>query len=124
MMKKILPLVLLPLMLAGCSTTFTNLTSLQQPRNAANLYTVEVALTTRQQTLQWETIQPQVLVGKAAYPMHATPLMNNRWEALIPVPAGKNEVRYQYKFDFQYNAFGPRKEDSARSPAYRLRIVE
>lgn len=124
MIKKILPLVFLPLLLAGCAATFTNLTSLQQPRNANNLYTVEVAFTTRQQSLQWETINPQVIVGKEFIPMHPTPLMKNRWEALIPVPAGKSEVRYQYKFDFQYNAFGPRKEDSAKSPAYRLRIVE
>ena len=124
MMKKLLPLVLLPLMLAGCATTFTNLTSLRQPRNANNLYMVEVAFTTRQQSLQWETIQPQVVVGSEFIPMHATPLMKNRWEALIPVPAGAREVRYQYKFDFQYNAFGPRQTDSARSPGYVLRITD
>ena len=124
MIKKILPLVLLPLMLAGCAATFTNLTSLQQPRNANNLYTVEVAFTTRQQSLQWETIKPQVVVGKEFIPMHATRLMVNRWEALIPVLAGTREARYQYKFDFQYNAFGPRQEDSAKSPVYTLRIVD
>jgi hypothetical protein len=123
MMKKLLPLVWLPLVLAGCATTFTNLTPLQQPRNANNLYAVEVAFNSRQQTLRWETIQPQVVVGKDFYPMHPTPLMKNRWEALIPVPAGAGLVHYQYKFEFEYNALGKPKADSANSPTYTLKIA-
>ena len=124
MMKKLLPLVLLPLLFAGCAATFTNLTPLRQPRNAQNLYPVEVAFTSRQQSLQWETIQPQVVVGTEFIPMHQTPLMKTRWEALIPAPASAREVRYQYKFDFEYNTFGPRQKDSAKSPSYTLRIVD
>lgn len=122
MMKKLLPLVLLPLVLAGCTTTFTNLTPQQQSRNPDNLYPVAVALHTRQQTLRWETIEPQVVVGKEFYPMRPTPLMKNRWEALIPVPPDRSIIHYQYKFDFEYNAMGPRRADSASSPVYTLRI--
>ena len=44
MMKKFLPVLFLPLLLAGCATAFTNLTPLQQARNPKNLYPVEVAL--------------------------------------------------------------------------------
>ncbi len=123
MTKKLLPLILLPLILAGCATTFTNLTPLQQPRNANNLYPVEVALASRQQTLRWETIQPQVVVGNAVYPMRATPLMKNRWEALIPVPAGSGLAHYRYKFDYEYNALGPHKSNSVSSPVYTLKIT-
>jgi hypothetical protein len=122
MMKKLLPLVLLPLMLAGCTSTFTNLTPLQQPRNPNNLYPVEVAFNSRQQSLRWDSIQPQVALGSEFIPMHPTPLMKNRWEALIPVPADTSLVRYKYKFDFKYNALGPQKDDSASSPEYTLRI--
>jgi len=123
MTKKLLALVCLPLVLAGCTSTFTNLTPLRQPRNANNLYPVEVVFNSRQQTLRWETIQPQVVVGTDFYPMRPTPLMKNRWEALIPAPAGASQVNYQYKFDFEYNAMGPRKIDSAKSPVYTLKIV-
>ena len=123
MMKKLLPLVLLPLVLAGCATTFTNLTPLEQPRNPNNLYAVEVSFHSRQQTLRWDSIQPQVVVGSDLYPMHPTPLMKNRWEALIPVPAGTSLVHYKYKFDFEYNAMGPPKSNSASSPTYTLKIV-
>lgn len=121
--NRLLPL-LLPLLCAGCAVTFTNLTPLRQPRNPNNFYPVEVAFTTRQQTLCWDTIQPKVVVGTESYPMRLTPLMTNRWETLLPVPAGKNSVQYHYKFDFQYNAIGPRKSDSAISPAYTLRILD
>jgi hypothetical protein len=125
MMKKFLPLLLAPLLLAGCATTFTNLTPQQQTRNANNLYPVEVAFTTKQQSLRWETIQAYVNVGTEFYPMRQTLKMSNRWEGLVPVPKDKWAVQYRYKFDFKYNAMGqPPQNDSAISPEYTLHIME
>lgn len=109
---------------AGCTATFTNLSSLHQERNGNNLYPVEVALNSRQQTMMWGTIKPQILVGNDFYPMRATPLMTNRWEGLVPVPVGTNLVHYRYKFDYNYNAMGAPRSDSALSPEYTLRILE
>jgi hypothetical protein len=126
MLKKLLPVLSLPLLLVGCSTPFhaTNLSSLQQVRNTNNLYTVEVAVASRQQTLRWETIRPQIVVGNDYYPMRQVPLMTNRWEGLLPVPAGTGMVNYRYKFDFKYNAMGPPRTDSFRSTEYTLKVVE
>ena len=124
MLKRILPLVFAPLLLAGCTSTFTNLTPLHQTRNANNLYPVEVAMTSRQQTLRWDTIKPQIVVGNEIYPMRPTTLMTNRWEGLVPVPAGTSIVHYRYKFDFDYAGMGHNKADSAMSPEYTLRIAE
>jgi hypothetical protein len=124
MLKKVLPLLLAPLLLGGCAATFTNLTPRQQPRSANNFYPVEVALASRQQTLRWDSIKPQIVVGTESYPMHPTPLMTNRWEGLVPVPAGTALVHYHYKFDFSYNAMGKPKADSVSSPDYTLRVSE
>ena len=124
MLKRVLLLLFAPLLLAGCASTFTNLTPLHQTRNANNLYPVEVALTSRQQTLRWDTIHPQIVVGNEFYPMRPTKLMTNRWEGLVPVPAGNNLVHYRYKFDFDYTAMGKTKPDSALSQEYTLRIAE
>lgn len=121
-MKKLLSLLALPLLLAGCTATFTNLSPLEQPRNPNHLYPVEVALYSRQQSLRWETIHPRVVIGTEFYPMRPTPLMKNRWEALIPVPAGSKLVHYQYRMDYDYNAAGGPKANSASSPIYTLRI--
>jgi hypothetical protein len=124
-LKKILPLLLLPLLFIGCATTFSNLTPKTQQRNANHLYPVEVAFNSRQQSLRWETIQPFVNVGTEFYPMRPTLLMTNRWEALVPVPASQNAIQYRYKFEFKYNAVGlPPQPDSALSPQYTLRIVD
>ena len=114
-----------PLLLAGCASNanFTNLTPSQQFRNAQNLYTVEVSMASNQQTLRWDTIHPQIVVGTQYYPMHATPLMKNRWEGSIPVPPDVNTLTYHYKLDYQYYAFGSPKSDSATSPEYSLRIL-
>jgi hypothetical protein len=121
--RKLLPFALLPLLLAGCSS-ITNLTPLQQTRNANGLYPVEVALASRQQTLRWESIKPYVVVGVDFYPMRPTPLMKNRWETLVPVPATTNLVYYKFKFDFEYNTFQGPSHDSKLSQEYRLMILD
>ncbi|HXU78638.1 MAG TPA: hypothetical protein VN794_18825 [Methylomirabilota bacterium] len=124
MLKKALPLLLMSLLMVGCQATFTNLTPQQQFRNTNNLYSVEVALDSRQQTLRWESIKPQIVVGPDFYPMRPTLLMTNRWEGLVPVSPSTNVVHYRYKFDYDYNALGKPKPDSAMSPEYTLRIIE
>lgn len=124
MLKKISVLLLLPLWLGGCAANFTNLTPKQQVRNANNLYPIEVALNSRQQTMRWDSIKPQIIVNGEFYPMRPTPLMTNRWEGLIPIPAGALSVHYQYKFDYLHNAFGGPQPDSAFSREYTLKVIE
>jgi Uncharacterized lipoprotein len=124
MLKKLLPLLVLPLLLAGCAAQFTNLTPRQQVRNANNLYPVEVAFNSREQALRWDSIKPQILVNGEFIPMRPTPLMTNRWEGLVPVPAGESKVAYQYKFDYLVNAFGGPIPNSAFSREYELKILE
>jgi hypothetical protein len=124
MSKKSLSLLSLSLLLAGCATQLTNLTPQQQVRNADNLYPVEVAFDSRQQTIRWQSIQPKIVVGTQFYDMHPTPLMTNRWEGAIPVPPGTSVVHYRYKFDFRYNRMGQPGNDSAVSPEYTLQILE
>jgi len=124
MLKKALPLLILPLLLGGCAATFTNLTPRQQVRNTDNLYPVEVALSSRQETMRWDTIQAQVVVGNQLYPMRLTALMTNRWEGQVPVPPGVKTVHYHYKFDYLENSFGSPKKASSTSPEFNLRIME
>ena len=69
------------MLLAGCSTTsFTRLTPSAQPRNANNLYPVEVIFTSQQQSLRWDSIQPYVLVNGQPLPLRPVPVVKNRWE--------------------------------------------
>mgnify|MGYP001768859402 CR=1 FL=1 len=124
MLKKSLPVLLLSLLLAGCASQLTNLTPLEQKRNPNNLYPVEVSLNSRQQTLRWQSIQPQILVGREVCQMRPTPLMSNRWEGLVPVPPGASSVEYRYKLDYQYNRMGAPGNGSALSPKYVLKIIE
>jgi len=122
MLKKSLPL--LSLLLAGCATQLTNLTPQEQVRNAVNLYPVEVAFNSNQQTIRWQSIQPKILVGTNVYDMRPTPFVTNRWEGFVPVPAGANAVQYRYRFDFRYNRMGAPGSDNALSRQYTLHILE
>lgn len=126
MVKKLMTILAVGLLASGCATTtFTNLTARQTFHNDKELYPVEVALSSRQQTLRWQTIKAYAVVGNDTYTMRLTPLMTNRWETLIPVPSGKNAVDFRFKFDYMYDAFGsPGKLDSLLSPTYRLQILD
>lgn len=124
MLKRIFPILLLPLLIAGCSTTFSNLTPTQQPRNADNLYPVEVQFDSQQQALRWDSIKPTIAVDDQFYPMRPVRLLTNRWEGLLPVPAGKRSAEYHYKVDYLYNEFGGPRSETAISPKYHLIITE
>lgn len=124
MWKKAFILVPALVLLAGCASLITNISAQRQVRNAEGLYPIEVSLDSRQQSLRWETVQPTVIVGKESYPMRPVKHLRNRWEGLIPVPAGTTSVTYHYKFDYQYTGFGGPEKGSASSKTYKLVIVE
>ncbi len=122
MAKRLFLFLALPLLVAGCAAHFNNLTPQQLRRNADGFYPVEVAFKSRQQSLRWDSIQPMVVVGTNTYPMRPVPLMQNRWETLVPVPPGTDLIRYKFRFDYLYNAISKPKGNSASSPEYELRI--
>ena len=91
-LKKFLPFLPV-LLLAGCTTaSFTRLTPNAQPRNANNLYPVEVVFDSHQQSLRWDSIQPYVLVNGQPLPLRSVPVVKNRWEGLVPVPPSATAV--------------------------------
>ena len=114
----------LAVVLTGCSTTVTNLPPSRLPREATGLYPFEVAFESNQQSLVKETIRPSVVVGFESYPMQPAPFLKNRWETLVPVPAGESSVHYRYKFDFDYNAIPQRRSSSLLSSPYTLEIAD
>ncbi|MDB6053417.1 MAG: hypothetical protein JWN25_940 [Verrucomicrobiales bacterium] len=118
-----LAIALSSLLATGCSS-ITNLTSTRQPRTASGLYPVEVAWDSREQSIRPESLTPSVVVGMQTFPMKATPLVHNRWETVIPIPADKTFVHYRFKFDYSYNAIPAPRKNSKLSPPYRLTIAE
>jgi hypothetical protein len=124
MWKKSILLVPVLALLAGCATTATNISARKQPRNPENMYPVEVKMDSRQQALKWDTIEVTVFVGKESYPMRRTHMMRNRWEAMIPVPAGVSAVDYHYRFEYLVNEFGAPKKDTFSSKTYTLQILD
>jgi hypothetical protein len=122
-MKKILCLLLLPALLAGCSS-ITNLTPSQYSRDASGQYRVEAAWRSNRETIRPDSFEPTVMVGFDSYPMRPVPVVKDRWEATIPVPADKDFVLYRYKFDFQVDAISKPHADSLMSREYTLKIGE
>jgi uncharacterized protein YceK len=119
--NKLCLLLLLPVVLAGCSS-ITNLTPTQYPRDASGYYRVEAMWKSNQRVIQPDSFKPLVFVDLQTYPMRPVPLVRNRWEAFVPVPADKDSIHYHYKFDFMDDAFGKAHGDSLKSAEYKLSI--
>jgi uncharacterized protein YceK len=122
-MKKLFLMLLLPVLLAGC-TTITNLTPSQYSRDPSGYYRVEAAWKSKRQAINPASFQPVVVIGFNTYPMRPVPVVQDRWEAFIPVPADKDSVLYRYKFDYQVYAISRQHPDSMMSPEYTLKISE
>ena len=123
--KKILPLLLLPWLLVGCATpTITNLTPSRLPRKDNAQYPFSVEWDSRQQSLVKDSIRAYVVIGLDQFPMQRTPMLTNRWETLVPVPADQRVVTYRYKFDYEYRGFPNRQLDSKLSKYYQLFILD
>ena len=125
MMKNFLALLFVSLGLVGCTTgKITNLTPTKMQRSSTGLYPVEMAWESREQALRPDSLQPQVMIGTESTPMKRTPLVENRFETLVPVPADQNVLYYRFKMDYLYNAIPEPKKTSVMSPEYKLEIVD
>lgn len=113
------------LMTVGCVSHITNLTPSVVPHEESGLYHFEVEWTSNQRTreLRQDLIQAHVVLDERLYPMERVPLMTNRWEAEVPVPAAKNPVHYYFKWNYATAGFGRNHPNSLRSPPYRLEIA-
>ena len=121
-MKKFFALLLLSALLTGC-TSITNLTPSHYPRDTSGFYRVEAAWYSQRQAVLPGTFKPLVVVGGfTSYPMQPVPLVQDRWEAYVPVPADQDMIIYRYKFDFMENDFGGPRPNSMMSSDYELRI--
>jgi hypothetical protein len=123
-LSKVLSLVLLSVFLVGCSTTITNLSVSKQPRNPTGMYPIELEWDSTQSNIRLDSIKPYVMIDVNVYPMRPTLGISNRWETVIPVPAGVNTLFYHYRVDFEYNRFGRPGKDSKLSSGYRLDIID
>jgi uncharacterized protein YceK len=121
-MKKFIGLLLLPLLLTGC-TSITNLTPSHYSRDPSGYYRVEAQWYSNREAVREDSIKPLVVIdGLKTVPMMPVPLVDDRWQAYIPVPADKDMALYHFKFDFLDNSFGGPRPNSFMSRDYELRI--
>jgi hypothetical protein len=120
-MNKLCLLLLLPVVLTGC-TSITNLTPTQYPRDPSGYYRVEAMWRSRRAVIEPDSFKPLVVVDLQNYPMRPVPLVQDRWEAYVPIPADKGFINYHYKFDFMENDFRKPNPNSLMSGEYQLMI--
>ncbi len=122
-MKKLLVLLLAPVVLVGCSSV-SNLTPTKAYRNAAGWYPVEAKFATKRTAVLDETIKPAVVVGEKSYPLSRVPLVKDRWEGFVPVPPSQNSIHYHFRFDYSVNRIPQAVPDSFTSSEFGLDVVE
>lgn len=111
--------------LSGCTyTRFTNLTPSNLPRDPSGNYPVEMAWESNDRTIIDESVRAYVVVNNKFYPMNKVQIVEDRWEAMIPVPSGTTYVDYHYKVDFDYRSLPRPQSNSDLSIPYMLLISE
>jgi len=85
---------------------------------------IECAWSSNQKSIRKDSFKAYVMVGLTFYEMRQIPMMNNRWEAIIPGPPQGNTINYRIKFDYFYDRIPEARQDSKLSPQYQLRIVD
>ena len=124
-MKHFVAMLLAVLFLTGCTTTtLTNLTPRQHTRNPNGLYPVEVMWDSSAARIVDDTIKGYVVIGQDAYPMQRSPMLTNRWETVLPVPADKDFINYRFKFDYEYVKIPKRQPSSKLSDPYQFQIID
>jgi hypothetical protein len=122
-MKKFFGLLMLSALLTGCTTSITNLAPSHYQREPSGYYRVEAEWSTRREVVRPDSFKPLVVVnGVETYPMQRVPLVADRWQAYIPVPANQDMILYHYKFDFLDDAFGGPRPNSIMSRDYELHV--
>ena len=101
---------------------FTNLSASSFPRSPSNLYRVEIIWTTPDRSVKSESVEPVVQIGADSYPMMRTKLVLNRWETLIPVPPGSNNIKYRVSVKWKSNNGGVLQSHIQTSDEFQLRI--
>lgn len=114
----------LALFLSGCSTTITNLTPSKQVRNSTGLYPFEALFNSNEKSIRKETVQAYVIVGLESFPMQPAPVLKNRWETVVQLPADKKFINYRFKFDYQYLSIPQRRPGSILSLPYQIEILD
>ena len=125
MQKNFLLILLTSLGMVGCATSnITNLTPAKVERNSTGMYPVEMAWSTREHAQRPQSLQPKVQVGLQEYQMQQTPIVKNRWETLVPIPAHEKRIHYRFKVDYEYNAIPVPRKNSKLSPEYTLEVID
>jgi hypothetical protein len=121
-MKKFIGLLMLSALLTGC-TSITNLAPTRYPRDTTGYYRVEAAWYTQKEGIVPKSFKPMVVVnGFDTYPMQPVPLVQDRWEAYIPIPPDKDTIIFHYKFDFMEEAIGGPRPNSLMSRDFELKV--
>ena len=122
---KILVFTITVLLQTGCvKTTIVNLTPSKLPRNADGIYRFEAAWDSNQKTIREDSIQGFVVIDGATVPMERVPVVEDRWEVLLPLEQVEDGHTYLMKFDYLYDSFPEPKPDSLRTKPYTLDIIE
>jgi hypothetical protein len=117
---KLAMMVLIGSLLAGCVSSYVNLTPRNQPRDPAEVYPFEVQWTNPRSGANNAEVRAYVLIDETLHPLARVPGTENRFEGKVPLPPGRTYVPYRFKFDYHYPGLPQKVLNSDWSPEYRL----
>ena len=120
-MKRILVLLLAPVVLAGCSSV-SNLSATRTARDGTGFYTVEAKFSTQRRAIIDESIRAFAVVGDKSFELKRVPLVKDRWEGQIIVDPTQKSAHYHFQFEYKVNRIPKAKDETSSSPEYGIDI--
>jgi hypothetical protein len=88
-------------LLSGCDTvTLTNLTPPSFAENPSQIYTFSLRVSSRTNTVQPQSIAPQVIVDGKSFAMKRSPIGEGLYEFEYQIASGRDELAYYYLVNY------------------------
>jgi hypothetical protein len=111
-------------LLPGCETVrLTNLTAPTTPENPSQIYTFQLRVTPRTNTVAQSSITPHIVIDGQSHDMRPSPMGEGLYDFEYQVGAGRDEVAYYYLVTYNTEGNNVATPGEAYTEVYKLKIA-
>lgn len=121
---RILVLLGVTWLLAGCGPTLINNTPNPMPPNPSGIYTLSLTVKSEDGAILRDSLRPKVVIDGETYPMRASDVGRRVFDFDYVMPEGREKALYYYVLDYEVDYNGsPSPRQVTSSDVYELNLI-